>query len=291
MPNGNLSESLYYKDYLHLSEKGNNKLAETLYDAINKILEKKSIPYKFKVLSETSPPATTILNSNPTITLTITKTLRTQQQDTHSTKAADYINITSNIAALKSNSTIALTGITVSVPITKQLNTAITNTKNTKTTNTSNITSTTGTNMTCTDVNTNTCTDKSIDLRSNTQMTTCTKPHIGFSTDIHIDSLTNTRTATGTDIYTETHTVPCIGTNTNSHTATQTNLPTDTDTNTSDTNRTCRQKNQFYNFYMFCIYFIISTNFLFNTKGPINNECNFSFYNSILTTFNRNFQV
>ena len=94
MPNGNLSESLYYKDYLHLSEKGNHKLAETLYDAINKILEKKSIPYKLKVLSETSPPASTILNSNPTTALTNTKTLRTQQQDTYSTKAADYNNIT-----------------------------------------------------------------------------------------------------------------------------------------------------------------------------------------------------
>ena len=40
MPNGNLNERLYYKDYLHLSEIGNHKLAETLYHAINKILEK-----------------------------------------------------------------------------------------------------------------------------------------------------------------------------------------------------------------------------------------------------------
>ena len=140
--------------------------------------------------------------------------------------------------------------------------------------------------MTCTDVNTNTCTD----LRSNTQMTTYTKTHIGFSTDIHNGSVTNTRTATGTDIYTETHRVPCIDITTNSHTATQTNSPTDTDTNTFVTNRRiCRKKNQFYNFYIFCIYFIISTNFVFNTKGPINNECNFYFYNSTLTTFNRNF--
>ena len=143
---------------------------------------------------------------------------------------------------------------------------------------------------TCTDLNTNTCTDTHTDLRPNTQMTTYTKPHIGFSTDIHSGPLTNTCTATGTDIFTETHTVPCINTNTNSHTATQTNSPTDTDTNTSDTNRRiCRKKNQFYSFYIFCIYFIISTNFVFNTKGPINNECNFSFYNSTLTIFNRNF--
>ena len=66
MPNGNLNESLYYKDYLHLSEKGN---PETLYDAIKRILRKKSRPYKFKALSEASPPATTILNSNSTIIL------------------------------------------------------------------------------------------------------------------------------------------------------------------------------------------------------------------------------
>ena len=44
MQNGNLSERLYYKDYLriHLSEKGNHKLAETLYDAIIKILVKRA---------------------------------------------------------------------------------------------------------------------------------------------------------------------------------------------------------------------------------------------------------
>ena len=173
MPNGNLNERLYYKDCLHLSEMGNHKLAETLYDAINKILEKKSRPYKLKVLSETNPPATTILNSNSTITLTNTKALTTQKQDTYSTKTADYINTTNDIAALKSNSTIALTDLTVSVPLTKQHNTAVTNTKNTKTTNTSNITFPTGTNMTCN------------------------------------GSLTNTHTATGTNIYTETHTVPC----------------------------------------------------------------------------------
>ena len=255
MPNRNLNEKLYYKDCLQLSEMGNHKLAETLYDAINKILEKQSRPYKLKVLSETNPPATTILISNSTITLTNTKALTTQQQNTYSTKTADYINTTNDIVAMKSNSTIALTGLTVSVPLTKQLNTAITNTKNTKTTNTSNITSTTGTNMTCTDLNTNTCTDTSTDLRSKTQMTTYTTTHIGFSTDIHNGSLTNTRTATGTDIYTETHTVPCIDTNTNSHTATQTNSPTETNTNTSDTNRRiCRKKNQFYNFYIFCVY-------------------------------------
>ena len=34
---------------------------------------------------------------------------------------------------------------------------------------------------------------------------------------------------------------------------------------------------------------IISTNFVFNTKGPKNNECNFSFYNGTLTTFNKKF--
>ena len=144
-----------------------------------------------------------------------------------------------------------------------------------------------------------TCTDTSTDLRSNTQMTTYAKTDIGFSTDIHIGSLTNTHTATGTDTYTETHIIPCIATNTISHTAThcntlqhtatQTDSPTDTDTHTSNMNRLCKKKNQFYNFYIFCIYFIISTNFVFNTKGPINNECNFSFYNSILTTLNRNF--
>ena len=121
MPNGNLNERLYYKDYLHLSEMGNHKLTETLYDAINKILEKKSRPYKLKVLSETNPPATTILNSNSTVTLTNTKALTTQQQDTYSTKTAGYISTTSDIAALKSNSTFALTDLTVSVPLTKQL--------------------------------------------------------------------------------------------------------------------------------------------------------------------------
>ena len=121
-------------------------------------------------------------------------------------------------------------------------------------------------------------------------MTTYTKAHIGFSTDIHNGSLTNTRTATGTDIYNKTHTVPCIDTKINSRTATQTNSPTATDTNTSYTNRRIyRKKNQFYNFYFFCLYFIISTNFVFNTKGPKNNECNFSFYNSTLTTFNKKF--
>ena len=41
--------------------------------------------------------------------------------------------------------------------------------------------------------------------------------------------------------------------------------------------------------FFFCLYFIISTNFVFNTKGPKNNECNFSFYNSTLTTFNKKF--
>ena len=144
--------------------------------------------------------------------------------------------------------------------------------------------------MTCTDLNTNTCTDTSTDLCYKTQMTTYTKTHIGFSTDIHNGSLTNTRTATGTNIYTKTHTIPCIDTNTNSRTATKMNSPTETDTNTSDTNRRIyRKKNQFYNFYFFCLYFIISTNFVFNTKGPKNNECNLSFYNNNFTTFNRNF--
>ena len=99
-----------------------------------------------------------------------------------------------------------------------------------------------------------------------------------------------TRTATGTNIYNKTHTVPCIDTKTNSRTATQMNSPTETDTNTSGTNRRIyRKKNQFYNFYIFCLYFIISTIFVFNTKGPKNNECNFSFYNSTLTTFNKKF--
>ena len=96
----------------------------------------------------------------------------TQQRYTYSTKTADHINITSDITALKSNSAIALTDITGSVPVTKQHNTATIITKTTMATNTSNITLTTGTNMTCTDINTSTCTDTSTDLRSNTQMTT-----------------------------------------------------------------------------------------------------------------------
>ena len=42
-------------------------------------------------------------------------------------------------------------------------------------------------------------------------------------------------------------------------------------------------------FDFFCLYFIISMIFVFNTKGPKNNVCNFSFYNSTLTTFNKKF--
>ena len=49
------------------------------------------------------------------------------------------------------------------------------------------------------------------------------------------------------------------------------------------------RKISFTTFIFFCLYFIISTNFVFNTKGPKNNECNFSFYNSTLTTFNKKF--
>ena len=105
MPNGNLNGGIYYRDYLHLSKKGNHKL----YDAINKILEKKSRPYKLKLLSETNPPDTMIPNSNSTITLKTTKALTNQQEDVYSTKTADFINTTGDIAALKSNSTIALT--------------------------------------------------------------------------------------------------------------------------------------------------------------------------------------
>ena len=147
---------------------------------MKKISEKKSRPYKFKVLSEANPPATTRLNSNSTITLTNIKTLTTQQQDTYSTKTA--INIIGDITALNSNSTVTLTDITVSVAITKQHNTPTIKTKDTShtttttltmdistmTTNTSNVIFTTGGNMTCTNVNTNTCTDTSTDLRSNT---------------------------------------------------------------------------------------------------------------------------
>ena len=66
-----------------------------------------------------------------------------------------------------------------------------------------------------------------------------------------------------------------------------TDLNTNTCTDTSTDLRSKTQKNQFYNFYFFCLYFIISTNFVFNTKGPKSNEWNFSFYNSILTTFNK----
>ena len=229
----------------------------------------------------TLPPPTAIapkLKTPPTVTSTLIPTIPP-------TTTSPLITTTQPTATLPLTLTIPPT-----VPLTKQLNTAITNIKNTNTTNTSNITSTTGTNMTCTDLNTNTCTDTSTDLRSKTQMTTYTKTHIGFSTDIHNGSLTNTHTATGTDIHNNTHTVPCIDTETNSRTATQTNSPTETDTNTSDTNRRIyRKKNQFYNFYFFCLYFIISTNFVFNTKRPKNNECNFSFYNSTLTTFNKKF--
>ena len=65
-----------------------------------KILEKKSRPYKFKVLSEANLPATTILNSNSTITLTNTKTLTTQQQDTYSTKITDHINVPTHLDSL-----------------------------------------------------------------------------------------------------------------------------------------------------------------------------------------------
>ena len=49
-----------------------------------------------------------------------------------------------------------------------------------------------------------------------------------------------------------------------------------------------QKENQFYNFFISSIYFIISSKFVFNTE-LINNECNFSFYSSLLQTFNRNF--
>ena len=95
-----------------------------------------------------------------------------------------------------------------------------------------------------------------------------------------------------------THTVPCINTKTNSRTATQTNSPTEIDTTLPiRTEEYTERKIIFTTFTFFCLYFIISTNFVlsigtnfvFNTKEPKNNECNFSFYNSILTTFNKKF--
>ena len=282
-PDGRLVERYYFTDFLHLVEEGYDKFAKSIYEAIEKVSQGNvvtTVPPKPKPTA-TLPPPTAIapkLKTPPTVTSTLIPTIPP-------TTTSPLIMTTQPTATLPLTPTIPPT-----VLLTKQLNTAITNTKNTNTTNTSSITSTTGTNMTCTDLNTNTCTDTSTDLRSKTQMTTYTKTHIGFSTDIHNGSLTNTHTATGTDIYNKTHTVPCIDTKTNSRTATQTNLPTETDTNTSDTNRRLyRKKTQFYNFYFFCLYFIISTNFVFNTKGPKNNECNFRFYNSILTTFNKKF--
>ena len=282
-PDGRLVERYYFTDFLHLVEEGYDKFAKSIYEAIEKVSQGNVVTTVLPKPKPTAtlPPPTAIapkLKTPPTVTSTLIPTIPP-------TTTSPLIMTTQPTATLPLTPTIPPT-----VPLTKQLNTAITNTKNTNTTNTSSITSTTGTNMTCTDLNTNTCTDTSTDLRSKTQMTTYTKTHIGFSTDIHNGSLTNTRTATGTDIYNKTHTVPCIDTKTNSRTATQTNLPTETDTNTSDTNRRIyRKKNQFYNFYFFCLYFIISTNFVFNTKGPKNNECNFSFYNSTLTTFNKKF--
>ena len=282
-PDGRLVERYYFTDFLHLVEEGYDKFAKSIYEAIEKVSQGNVVTTVLPKPKPTAtlPPPTAIapkLKTPPTVTSTLIPTIPP-------TTTSPLIMTTQPTATLPLTPTIPPT-----VPLTKQLNTAITNTKNTNTTNTSSITSTTGTNMTCTDLNTNTCTDTSTDLRSKTQMTTYTKTHIGFSTDIHNGSLTNTRTSTGTDIYNKTHTVPCIDTKTNSRTATQTNLPTETDTNTSDTNRRIyRKKNQFYNFYFFCLYSIISMNFVFNTKGPKNNECNFSFYNSTLTTFNKKF--
>ena len=282
-PDGRLVERYYFTDFLHLVEEGYEKFAKSIYEAIEKVSQGNVVTTALSKPKPTTtlPPLTVIapkLKTPPTVTSTLIPTIPP-------TTTSPLIMTTQPTATLPLKPTIPPT-----VPLTKQLNTAITNTKNTNTTNTSNITSTSGTNMTRTDLNTNTCTDTSTDLRSKTQMTTYTKTHIGFSTDIHNGSLTNTRTATGTDIYNKTHTVPCIDTKTNSRTATQTNSPTETDTNTSDTNRRIyRKKNQFYNFYFFCLYFIISLNFVFNTKGPKNNECNFSFYNSTLTTFNKKF--
>ena len=282
-PDGWLVERYYFTDFLHLVEEGYDKFAKSIYEAIEKVSQGNVVTTVLPKPKQTAtlPPPTVIapkLKTPSSVTSTLIPTIPP-------TTTSPLTMTTQPTATLPLTPTIPPT-----VPLTKQLNTAITNTKNTNTTNTSSITSTTGTNMTCTDLNTNTCTntctDTSTDLRSKTQMTTYTKTHIGFSTDIHNGSLTNTRTATGTDIYNKTHTVPCIDTKTNSRTATQTNLPTDT----SDTNRRLYgKKSQFYNLYFFCLYFIISTNFVFNTKGPKNNECNFSFYNSTLTTFNKKF--
>ena len=286
-PDGRLVERYYFTDFLHLVEEGYEKFAKSIYEAIEKVSQGNVVTTVLPKPKPTAtlPPPTAItpkLKTPPTVTSTLIPTIPP-------TTTSPLIMTTQPTTTLPLTPTIPPT-VPPTVPLTKQLNTALTNTKNTNTTYTSNITSTTGTNMTCTDLNTNTCTDTSTDLRSKTQMTTNTKTHIGFSTDIHNGSLTNTRTATGTDIYNKTHTVPCIDTKTNSRTATQTNSPTETDTNTSDTNRRLyRKKNQFYNFYFFCLYFIISTNFVFNTKGPKHNECNFSFYNSTLTTFNKKF--
>ena len=278
-PDGRLVERYYFTDFLHLVEEGYDKFAKSIYEAIEKVSQGNVVTTVLPKPKQTAtlPPPTVIapkLKTPSPVTSTLIPTIPP-------TTTSPLTMTTQPTATLPLTPTIPPT-----VPLTKQLNTAITNTKNTNTTNTSSITSTTGTNMTCTDLNTNTCTDTSTDLRSKTQMTTYTKTHIGFSTDIHNGSLTNTRTATGTNIYNKTHTVPCIDTKTNSRTATQTNLPIDT----SDTNRRLYgKKSQFYNLYFFCLYFIISTNFVFNTKGPKNNECNFSFYNSTLTTFNKKF--
>ena len=248
-PDGRLVERYYFTDFLHLVEEGYEKFARSIYEAIVKVSQGNVVTAVLPKPKPTAtlPPPTAIapkLKTPPTVTSTLIPTIPPAT-------TSPLIMTTQPTATLPLTPTIPPT-----VPLTKQLNTAITNTKNTNTSNTSNITSTTGTNMTCTDLNTNTCTDTSTDLRSKTQMTTYTKTYIGFSTVIHYGSLTNTRTATGTDVYTKTHTVLCIDTNTNSRTATQTNSPTETDTNTSDTNRRIyRKKNQFYNLFFLSLFY------------------------------------
>ena len=46
--NGTLDKSLYYEDFLHLSEKGNEKFPRSIVDVLNKIL-------KIKTPSKSSP--------------------------------------------------------------------------------------------------------------------------------------------------------------------------------------------------------------------------------------------
>ena len=187
-PDGRLVERCYFTDFLHLVEEGYDKFAKSIYEAIEKGNVVTTVPPKPKptatlppptaiapklktpptvtsTLIPTIPPTTTsplIMTTQPTATLPLTPTIPP-------TTTSPLIMTTQPTATLPLTPTIPPTVPLPTVPLTKQLNTAVTNTKNTNTTNTSSITSTTGTNMTCTDLNTNTCTDTSTDLRSKTQ--------------------------------------------------------------------------------------------------------------------------